>query len=118
MKVEDIVEALNNTLKEERKGEFDDIKGLFVLQRNVEVNPQFKVYTTLSAKLWYVQNKKKYLIFKQTITDRVLNGKDEKLLRAINIALIQGILALHKTDKWEKIKIGEYGISDNESLLD
>lgn len=118
MKTEDIVEALNMKLREERKGKFDDIKGIFVLQRNIEINPLFKAYKTYSAKLWYVQKRKKYLILTEQLTDRILNGEEDKPLRAINIALIQSLLTLYKTEIWEKIKRGEYGISNNESVLD
>lgn len=114
MRSEDIVEGLNQQLKREREEKFKNVKGLFVLQRNVDINESFKVYKTFTATLWYVQNKKKYMIFQEVVTGRYLTGEEEKALRELNIKLIQGVLTFSKTEQWELIKRGEYGIPHNE----
>lgn len=110
MKAEDIIRALNLTLREEQNKEGITSNGVFVIQRNIEINPQFKIYKTYSASLWYVIKKKKHLVFETKITNRVSADNDVNMVEEININLIRGVLSLYKSDNWEEIKKGEYGV--------
>ena len=112
MKTEDIVEAINLELEDGRKQLQIESKGHFILQRNVEIDPSFKIYKTYSVKLWYFKTKKEqFLVLSDCITDRVIGDDDEKIIRALNISFLSKFLKLYSSEKW--INIVKYGISES-----
>lgn len=109
MKTEDIVEAINIDLKRCRRNLNIDMQGHFILQRNIDVDASFKTYKTYSIKLWYSQSKKNVqVILEDSITDKVLNNDDSKIIRLLNISFLSKFLEFNKSKKW--IEIVNYGI--------
>ena len=112
MKTEDIVEAINLELEDRRRQLQIESKGHFILQRNVEIDPSFKIYKTYSIKLWYFKTKKEqFLVLNDCITDRVVGDDDEKIIRALNISFLSKFFKLYNSEKW--INIVKYGIPEN-----
>lgn len=112
MKTEDIVEAINLELEDGRRQLQIESKGHFILQRNVEIDPSFKIYKTYSIKLWYFKTKKEqFLVLSDNITDRVVGDDDEKIIRALNISFLSKFFKLYNSEKW--INIVKYGIPEN-----
>ena len=112
MKTEDIVEAINLELEDRRRQLQIESKGHFILQRNVEIDPSFKIYKTYSIKLWYFKNKKEqFLVLSDCITDRVIGDDDEKIIRALNISFLSKFFKLYNSEKW--INIVKYGIPES-----
>ena len=112
MKTEDIVEAINLELEDERRQLQIESKGHFVLQRNVEIDPSFKIYKTYSIKLWYFKTKKEqFLVLSDNITDRVVGDDDGKIIRALNISFLSKFFKVYNSEKW--INIVKYGIPES-----
>ena len=112
MKTEDIVEAINLELEDRRRQLQIESKGHFILQRNVEIDPSFKIYKTYSIKLWYFKNKKEqFLVLSDAITDRIVGDNDEKIIRTLNISFLSKFFKLYNSEKW--INIVKYGIPES-----
>ena len=112
MKTEDIVEAINLELEDRRRQLQIESNGHFILQRNVEIDPSFKIYKTYSIKLWYFKTKKEqFLVLNDCITDRVIGDDDEKIIRALNISFLSKFFKLYSSEKW--INIVKYGILES-----
>ena len=109
MKTEDMVEAINLELEDERRQLQIESKGHFILQRNVETDPSFKIYKTYSIKLWYFKNKKEqFLVLSDAITDRIVGDNDEKIIRALNISFLTNFLKFYNSQEW--LNIVTYGV--------
>lgn len=109
MKTEDIVEAINLALEDKRKEMNIEKRGHFILQRNIETDPSFKIYKTYSIKLWYFKNKKEqFLVLSDSITDRIIGDIDEKIIRALNISFLTNFLKFYNSQEW--LNIVTYGI--------
>ena len=87
MQIEDLIEAFNLTISQYRKLNNIDSKSHIVLQKNIEQNSTFRAYKTYVRTLWYVNGRNKYIIFKVSHTDKVLDGQEEKIIRAVDIKL-------------------------------
>ena len=109
MKTEDMVEAINLELEDERRQLQIESKGHFILQRNVETDPSFKKYKTYSIKLWYFKNKKEqFLVLSDAITDRIVGDNDEKIIRTLNISFFTKFLKFYNSQEW--LNIVTYGV--------
>ena len=109
MKTEDIVEAINLALEDKRKEIDIKKKGHFILQRNIETDPSFKIYKTYSIKLWYFKNKKEqFLVLSDSITDRIVGDNDEKIIRTLNISFLTKFLKFYNSQEW--LNIVTYGV--------
>lgn len=114
MKTDEIVGALNIELFNERKKIGSTCKGQFIIRRTIEEVPTFKAYKQYQVQLWYIQDRKKFQILVESITDRVILNEDELILKNLNTRFLVAVFQLQKSTSWEKIIRGEYGISDNE----
>lgn len=114
MKTDEIVVALNVELFNERKKMGSTCEGQFMIRRTIEEVPTFKAYKQYQVQLWYIQDRKKFLILGESITDRVILNDDEFIIKTLNTRFLVAVFQLQKSTSWEKIIKGEYGISDNE----
>ena len=108
MKAEDLVEALNIHIIQTRKSNNIDNKSHIVLQKNIEQNNTFKAYKTYVRTLWYVNGRNKYIIFKVSHTDKVLDGQEEKIIRAVDMPLAIALFEFMGTEYYNQIINGEY----------
>ena len=108
MQVEDLIEAFNLTISQYRKLNNIDSKSHIVLQKNIEQNNTFKAYKTYIRTLWYVSGRNKYVILKVSHTDKVLDGQEEKIIRAVDMQLAVALFEFMDTEYYDQVRKGEY----------
>ena len=108
MQIEDLIEAFNLTISQYRKLHNIDNKSHVVLQKNIEHNNTFKAYKTYVRTLWYVNGRNKYIIFKVSHTDKVLDGQEEKIIRAVDMQLAVALFEFMDTEYYDQVRKGEY----------
>ena len=108
MQIEDLIEAFNLTISQSTKLHNIDSKSHIVLQKNIEQNNTFKAYKTYIRTLWYVSGRNKYVILKVSHTDKVLDGQEEKIIRAVDMQLAIALFEFIDTEYYDQIIKGEY----------
>ena len=108
MQIEDLIEAFNLTISQYRKSNSIDNRGHVVLQKNIEQNSTFRAYKTYVRTLWYVNGRNKYIIFKVSHTDKVLDGQEEKIIKAVDMQLAVALFEFMSTEYYDQIIKGEY----------
>ena len=108
MQIEDLIEAFNLTISQYRKLNNIDSKSYIVLQKNIEYNNTFKAYKTYVRTLWYINGRNKYIIFKVSHTDKVLDGQEEKIIRAVDMQLAVALFEFMDTEYYDQVRKGEY----------
>lgn len=108
MKAEDLVEALNLHISQTRKRNNIDAKGHLILQRNTQENSTFKAYKTYLYTLWFVVNRKKYKVFTVSLTNKVLDGQEEGMIKDMNNRLCISLFELLDTEYFKQILKDEY----------
>ena len=108
MQIEDLIEAFNLTISQYRKLNNIDSKSHIVLQKNIEQNNTFKAYKTYVRTLWYINGRNKYIIFKVSHTDKVLDGQEEKIIKAIDMQLAVALFEFMDTEYYDQVRKGEY----------
>ena len=108
MQIEDLIEAFNLTISQYRTSNNIDTKSHIVLQKNIEQNSTFKAYKTYVRTLWYVNGKNKYVILKVSHTDKVLDGQEEKIIKAVDMQLAAALFEFIDTEYYSQIINGEY----------
>ena len=108
MQIEDFIEAFNLTISQYRKLHNIDNKSHVVLQKNIEQNNTFKAYKTYVRTLWYVNGRNKYIILKVSHTDKVLDGQEEKIIRAVDMQLAVALFEFMNTEYYDQVRKGEY----------
>ena len=108
MQIEDLIEAFNLTISQYRKLNNIDSKSHIVLQKNIEQNSTFRAYKTYVRTLWYVNGRSKYIILKVSHTDKVLDGQEEKIIRAVDMQLAIALFEFMDTEYYNQVRKGEY----------
>ena len=108
MQIEDLIEAFNLTISQYRKSNNIDNKSHIVLQKNIEQNNTFKAYKTYVRTLWYVNGRNKYIILKVSHTDKVLDGQEEKIIKAVDMQLAVALFEFMDTEYYDQVRKGEY----------
>ena len=108
MQIEDLIEAFNLTISQYRKLNNIDSKSHIVLQKNIEQNNTFKAYKTYVRTLWYVNGRNKYIIFKVSHTDKVLDSQEEKIIKAVDMQLAIALFEFMDTEYYDQVRKGEY----------
>lgn len=108
MQIEDLIEAFNLTISQYRKSNNIDSKSHIVLQKNIEQNNTFKAYKTYVRTLWYVNDRNKYIILKVSHTDKVIDGQEEKMIKAVDMQFAVALFEFIDTEYYDQIRRGEY----------
>ena len=108
MKAEDLVEALNIHMIQTRRSNNIESKGHLVLQRNIQENSVFKAYKTYLYTLWFVVNRKKYKVFTVSLTNKVLDGQEEGMIKDMDNRLCISLFELLDTEYYKQILKDEY----------
>lgn len=107
MKVENIIEGLNEHIEEKRHKEGIQAKGHLVLHKVIKPHSTFKVYKTYIFTLWFVNGKKKKEVISISHCAKVLEGQEESIIRDINIELCHHIFNWIGSDFYKKIIKGD-----------
>ena len=108
MKVEDIIEGLNQSIEDKRDALKIKATGHLVLQRTVKPHQTFKAYKEYESIVWFVKGGKKYRVIRLTWTAKVLDGQEEIMIRRMNVELSRLIFNWIGSDFYEQVINGEY----------
>lgn len=106
MQIEDITSALNKYLEDKRKLEKLDIKGHFVVKRNVETMKP-PIYKKFIIKLYYVtpvQDQRE--IFTINITDKCPSGSEDIYWENLSKEYLLYVFNLMRTETFTKLIYG------------
>lgn len=112
MRVEDIIEGLNKHIEYKRELLGVSTTGHLVLQKSSNPHPTFKAYKEYNYSVWFIKKGKKYRVITVNIVDKVLEGKEEAMIRRMNIELCTNIFNLIGSEIYNQIVNGEYGYKD------
>lgn len=112
MRVEDIIEGLNKHIEYKRELLGVSTTGHLVLQKSSNPHPTFKAYKEYNYSVWFIKRGKKYRVITVNIVDKVLEGKEETMIRRMNIELCTNIFNLIGSEIYNQIVNGEYGYKD------
>lgn len=93
MKIEDIVNSLNEYIAEERINKNINVKGHFVVQKSIIPISSFKAYKMHETILWYVSNKK-YKVIHMKYIDKITDNTIEKINKNNDLELCKRIFKL------------------------
>ena len=114
MKVEDIIEGLNQSIEDKRDALKIKATGHLVLQRTVKPHQTFKAYKEYESIVWVVKGGKKYRVITVKETAKVLDGQEETMIRKMNVELSRLIFNWIGSDFYEQVINGEYnGVSED-----
>ena len=114
MKVEDIIEGLNQSIEDKRDALKIKATGHLVLQRTVTPHQTFKAYKEYKFVVWFVKDGKKYRVIRLTWTTKVLDGQEETIMREMNVKLSRLIFNWIGCNFYEQVIKGEYnGVSED-----
>ena len=106
MQIEDITSALNKYLEDKRKLERIDIKGHFVVKRNLETMKP-PIYKKFIIELYYVtpiQDQRE--IFTINITDKCLSGSENIYWENLSNEYLLNIFNLIRSETFNKLIYG------------
>lgn len=106
MQIEDITSALNKYLEDKRNLEKLDIKGHFVVKRNIETMKP-PIYKKFIIELYYitpVQDQRE--IFTINITDKCLSGSEEVYWIKLSNEYLLNIFNLMRSETFNKLIYG------------
>lgn len=108
MNAEDIVQILNNSIKETRKIKKIESNSHLVLLVTIDSNRPFKVYKTYKYTLYFINNKHKYKVFSSSLTAKVLKGQEDKMKKDIDTKFMYSLFDFLQTEYYNLIINGEY----------
>lgn len=108
MKVEDIIEGLNQSIEDKRGILNIKTTGHLVLQRTVKPHQTFKAYKEYESIVWFVKDGKKYRVITVKETAKVLDGQEETMIRRMNVKFSRLIFNWIGSDFYEQVINGEY----------
>lgn len=114
MKAEDIIEGFNLHIETKRKDRGIKTTGHLVLQKEIKPHSSFKAYKIYKYTLWFAKKGKSYEVMVLEHTAKVLDGKEESMLRKMDIMLSTSIFNWIGSDFYEAVIKGEYnGVSED-----
>lgn len=105
MQIEDITSALNKYLEDKRKLEKLDIKGHFVVKRNIETMKP-PIYKKFIIKLYYVTPVQGKEIFTIMNTDKCSSGSEGAYWENLSREYLLYVFNLMRTDTFTKLIYG------------
>lgn len=108
MKIEDIIEGLNQSIEDKRDALKIKTTGHLVLQKTINAHPTFKAYKEYEFTIWFVKNSKKYRVITLKETAKVLEGQEESIIRRMNVGLSRMIFNWINSNFYEQVIKGEY----------
>lgn len=114
MSTEDIIEALNLYIEEQRRRLGISIRGHLVVHKTIDTASSFKAYKNYKYSVYYIQNKNKHALFGVSLVDKVIGDKDEAIVLKLNTELCKLIFKAIKEGIIDEIIKGEYNGNFNE----
>ena len=108
MKAEDIIEGLNRHIETKRKDRGIKTTGHLVLQKEIMLHSSFKAYKIYKYTLWFTKKGKSHEVIVLEHTAKVLDGQEEKIIRAVDMQLSIALFEFMDTEYYDQVIKGEY----------
>ena len=105
MQIEDITSTLNKYLEDKRLKEKLNIKGHFVVKRNIETMKP-PIYKKFIIELYYVTPVQDKELFTITTTDKCISGSEGAYWENLSIEYLLYVFNLMKTETFDKLIYG------------
>ena len=105
MQIEDITSTLNKYLEDKRNLERIDIKGHFVVKRNIKTMKP-PIYKKFIIELYYVTPVQNKELFTITTTDKCISGSEGAYWENLSIEYLLYVFNLMKTETFDKLIYG------------
>ena len=105
MQIEDITSTLNKYLEDKRNLERIDIKGHFVVKRNIKTMKP-PIYKKFIIELYYVTPVQDKELFTITTTDKCISGSEGTYWENLSIEYLLYVFNLMKTETFDKLIYG------------
>ena len=116
MKIEDIIESLNQHIEDKRQDLKCETRGHLILQKNITSNQTFKAYKVINYILWFVKDKVKYKVLHIECTARLLDENKDRVFKEIELNVIRNLFNLVKSDIYNDIICGTVNRENNEII--
>lgn len=114
MKIEEMVEGLNRHIDEQRLKRNILSCSHLVFQLSITPHSTIKAYKKYEAIVWFVNSGLKYRVATVQQIAQVTEGKDDYILRVINIDMSKALFSLIGTKAYQEIIEGTYDGNTNE----
>ena len=108
LKLEDIIEGLNRSIEDYRKARNIVTTGHLVIQKSIKPHKTFKAYKEYEVIVWFINGKNKYKTVHYTETAHIIDGREERILKEINISVCRFLFNFVNSSMFEKVITGEY----------
>ena len=107
MRIEDVVESLNQYIEEIRKSKLLEAKSFLVLKRHIEPSEHFKAYKVAIVEIFVVNGPTNYILTTHSYQGRLVSSQEEVLLD-LERQVVKTLFGIVNTDIFDKIVKGEY----------
>ena len=107
MRIEDIVESLNQYIEEIRKSKLLEAKSFLVLKRHIEPSEHFKAYKVAIVEIFVVNGPANYILTTHSYQGRLVSSQEEVLLD-LERQVVKTLFGIVNTGIFDKIVKGEY----------
>ena len=102
MRIEDVVESLNQYIEDIRKSKLLEAKSFLVLKRHIEPSEHFKAYKVV------VNGPTNYILTTHSYQGRLVSSQEEEVLLDLERQVVKTLFGIVNTDIFDKIVKGEY----------
>lgn len=107
MRVEEIVECLNEHIENKRKELGIKTTGHLILQKKATISPIIKAYKKFKYTIWFTKNYNKCVVIEARETARVIDNKDEVISKRVEAELCRQIFNWIGSESYNQVIQGE-----------
>lgn len=108
MKIEDVVESLNQYIEKIRRNKEINSKSFLVLKRHIEPSEHFKAYKVAIVEIFVVNGPANYRLTTHSYQGRLVSSQEEDVLLDLERQVVKSLFELVNTDIFDKVVKGEY----------
>ena len=108
MRIEDVVESLNQYIEDVRKSQLIEAKSFLVLKRHIEPSEHFKAYKVAIVEIFVANGSINYRLTTHSYQGRLVSSQEEDILLDLEKQVVKTLFGLVNTDIFDKIVKGEY----------
>ena len=113
MRIEDVVESLNQYIEDIRRNKLIEDKSFLVLKRHIEPSEHFKAYKVAIVEIFVVNGPVNHRLTTHSYQGRLVASQEEDILLDLERQVVKTLFGLVNTDIFDKIVKGEY----NENII-
>ena len=106
MRIEDVVESLNQYIEDIRKSKLLEAKSFLVLKRHIE--PSEQAYKVAIVEIFVVNGPTNYILTTHSYQGRLVSSQEEEVLLDLERQVVKTLFGIVNTDIFDKIVKGEY----------